>query len=116
MKRVGLKKMAKKRSPVTVAGIRAKTAAQSSPKSSSETSSAKRQKFSEPNYKNAYSFVARKFKKHSFEGNVVWESATEVCEFLFHVPKDFQKFGAVGSARKYLSGLFLYLSQTVAKP
>lgn len=107
--------MAKKKSPVTVAGIRAKSAAES-PKPSSEMSSIKRQKSSESEYKDAYFFVARKFKKHSLKGNVVWESATEACEFLFHVPKDVQRFGAVGSARKYLSGLFLFLSQAVAKP
>ena len=112
--------MAKKKAPITVAGIRAQSAkkealktASSGPTSASADSAegvraAKRTKRSEPDYKDAYSFVSRTLTKHSL--------TTEVCEFLWHVPKDVHKFGAVGSARKYLSGLFQFLSQAVAKP
>ena len=111
--------MAKKKAPVTVAGIRAQVAgkiaekkaqktASSGPVASAAESTTKRTKPAEPDYRNAYSFISRTLKKHSL--------TTEVCEFLWHVPKDVHKFGAVGSARKYLSGLFMFLSQAVAKP
>lgn len=98
--------MAKKKAPVTVAEIRAQQSEKKAERKAEPT--AKRTKTTEPDYKDAYSFVSRTLKKHSL--------ATEVCEFLWHVPQDVHKFGAVGSARKYLSGFFLFLSQAVAKP
>ncbi len=100
--------MAKKRAPVTVAGIREKAA----PKSEQ---SEKAKPKSESNINDAYSFVASKFRKPDGEGGLLWNTATQTCEFLFHVPGDVKKHGAVGSARKYLSNLFYFLGRQVAE-
>ncbi len=115
--------MAKKKLPVTVAGIRARASAtaacENHPialKSKRKETALSRPSRSEPESSDAYSFVASKFRKPSDEGGLLWHSATQVCEVLWQVPKDVRKFGAVGSARKYISNLFFYLAQQVSEP
>ena len=63
----------------------------------------------------AYSFVASKFRKEDGEGGPIWNAATQTFEFLFHVPTDVKKHGAVGAGRKYLSNLFYFLGRQVAE-
>lgn len=115
--------MAKKRSPITVAGIRARTSANSAAnslqhglKGKTKETAASRPSRSQPESTDAYSFVASKFRKPSDEGGLLWNSATQVCEVLWQVPKDVRKFGAVGSARKYMSQFFFYLAKHVSEP
>ncbi len=103
--------MAKKRTPVTVAGIREKT--KTSP--SAEPSEPPKSAHPDVASGDAYSFVASKFRKDNGEGGPVWNAATQTFEFLWHVPTDVKKHGAVGSARKYLSNLFYYLGRQVAE-
>ena len=102
--------MAKKRTPVTVAGIREKTKAspQAEPTQTAKTARP------ETSAADAYSFVASKFRKEDGEGGPIWNAATQTFEFLFHVPTDVKKHGAVGAGRKYLSNLFYFLGRQVA--
>jgi hypothetical protein len=114
--------MAKKKSPITVAGIRARTSANAASQrhpaglKSKTKETAPSRPSRQPESSDAYSFVASKFRKPTAEGGLLWNSATQVCEVLWQVPKDVRKFGAVGSARKYISTLFFYLAQQVSEP
>ena len=101
--------MAKKRSPVTVDGIRAKgTSGSASEPHSQATPRA------DSTAGDAYSFVADKFRKPTDNG-LIWNAATQTCEFLWQVPQDVKKHGAVASGRKYVSNLLYFLARRVAE-
>lgn len=101
--------MTKKRSPVTVDGIRNKGttgSASEPPKTAPRTHSTASD--------DAYSFVADKFRKTGDNG-MIWNAATQTFEFLWQVPQDVKKHGAVASGRKYVSNLLYFLARQVAE-
>ena len=102
--------MAKKKSPVTVAGIRAKT----SQAAEAEAATPKPSPKPPPSAQDAYSFVADKFKQPDGD-SWAWNAATQTFEFLWQVPGDIKKNGTVGTARKYVSNLFFFLGRQVAE-
>ena len=75
--------MAKKRTPVTVAGIREKTKTFPTAEPPEPT------KTSRPDTASgdAYSFVASKFRKDNDEGGPIWNAATQTFESLLEARK-----------------------------